>query len=86
MLLIFVGLVLGLALAGLAVFAAICIAIRNDDRKGLPPRAPGLTARLTRRIVGMSGSGSARSRNPDRESQLVGSGAGQYNHSSRQER
>jgi hypothetical protein len=34
MLLIFVGVVLGIASAGLAVFAAMCAAIRNDDKRG----------------------------------------------------
>jgi hypothetical protein len=73
---ILVGMCLGLAIAGLAVFAAICAAIRHDDRRGRPARAPSLTARLTRWIVGLSGTGSGRPQSAADHSQLAGAGAG----------
>jgi len=79
---IFVGASLGLAIAGLAVFAAMCVAIRNDDRRGLPAQAPSLIARLTRWLVGFSGTGSGRTRCAADQSQLVGAGAGRHSHSS----
>ena len=78
---ILVGVCLGLAIAGLAVFAAICAAIRNDDRIGLPARAPSLTARLTRWIVGLSGTGSGQPQSAAGHTQLVGAGAGRPGHS-----
>jgi hypothetical protein len=53
MLTVFVIAVLGVALAGLAVFAAMCLAIQCDDKKGLPGQAPDRTAALTRRFLGM---------------------------------
>ncbi len=77
MLLVFVGATLGLAIAGLTVFAAMCVAIKDDDRNGLPLQAPSLTARLARWLVGLSGSRSARPTSPDSQSQLMGSAAGQ---------
>jgi len=55
--------VLGIASAGLGVFAAMCVAIRHDDKKGLPGQAPTLTAALTRRFLGMT-SGRAAPRSP----------------------
>jgi hypothetical protein len=78
---ILVGICLGLAIAGLAVFAAICAAIRHDDRRGLPARAPSLTARLTRWIVGLSGTGSGRPQTAADHTQLVGAGAVRSGHS-----
>lgn len=36
------------------MFAAMCVAIRRDDKKGLPGLAPTLTAALTRRFLGMT--------------------------------
>lgn len=77
MLLVFVGAILGIAIAGLVVFGAMCVAIKNDDRKGLPPQAPGPIASLTRWLVDLSGSRSARSPSADSQSQLVESAAGQ---------
>jgi hypothetical protein len=74
MLLIFVGVVLGLALAGLAVFAGMCVAIRNDDKRGLPPQTLARAARLTRWFVGLSSDASARSPKASAKSQLVGAG------------
>jgi len=79
---ILVGVCLGLAIAGLAVFFAICAAIRRDDRSGLPAPAPRLTARLTRWIVGLSGTRSGRPRTAADHSQLVGAGAGRPGRSS----
>jgi hypothetical protein len=77
MLLVFVGAVLGTAITGLVVFGAMCLAIKNDDRKGLPPQAPGHIASLTRWLLDLSGSRSARSPSADGQSQLVESAAGQ---------
>jgi hypothetical protein len=82
MLLILVGASLGLSMAGLVLFAAVCGAIRNDDRKGLPAQAPSFTARLARWFVGLSGTGSARPRSSAGRSQLVGVGAGRHDGSS----
>jgi len=65
MLLVFVGILLGVAIAGLVIFGALCVAIKNDDRKGLPPQAPSPIASLTRWLVGLSGSRSARSPGDD---------------------
>jgi hypothetical protein len=56
MLTVFVIAVVGVAFAGLAVFAAMCVAIRHDDKKGLPAQAPTPMAALTRRFLGMAGS------------------------------
>jgi hypothetical protein len=78
---VLVGICFGLAIAGLAVFAAICVAIRHGDRNGLPARAPSLTARLARWIVGLSGTGSSRPQSAADHSQLVGAGAGRPGHS-----
>jgi hypothetical protein len=77
---ILVGVCLGLAIAGLVVFAALCAAIRHDDRCGLPARAPSLTARLTRWLVGFSGTGRCRARSAADPSPLVGAGAGRSSH------
>jgi hypothetical protein len=77
MLLVFTGTVLGLAIAGLVIFGAMCVAIRDDDRQGLPPQAPGPIACLTRWMVGLSGSRSAQSPGDDSQSELVGSAAAQ---------
>jgi hypothetical protein len=55
MLLTFVVAVLGLGAAGLAVFVWMCVAIRIDDKSGLPAQPPSLAAGLTRRFVGLSG-------------------------------
>jgi hypothetical protein len=77
MLLIFVGTVLGLAIAGLIIFGAMCAAIKKDDRKGLPPQAPGPVASLTRWMVGLSGSRAAQSPHGSSQSELAGSAAGQ---------
>jgi hypothetical protein len=77
---VLVGICLGLAIAGLAMFAAICVAIRHDDRSGLPARAPSLTARLTRWIVGLSGTGSGRPQTAAGHTQLAGA-AGRSGHS-----
>jgi hypothetical protein len=77
MLLVFTGTVLGLAIGGLVIFVAMCAAIRNDDRQGLPPRAPGPLASLTRWMVGLSGSRSARAPGDDSQSGLVASAVGQ---------
>jgi hypothetical protein len=77
MLLVFTGIVLGLAIGGLVIFGAMCAAIRNDDRQGLPPRAPGPIASLTRWMVGLSGSLSARAPGDDGQSDLVASAAAQ---------
>jgi hypothetical protein len=46
--------VLAIAFAGVAVFAAMCVAIRHDDKKGLPGQAPTLSAARTRRFLGMT--------------------------------
>ena len=54
MLAAFILTVAGIAFAGLALFAAMCAAIRNDDKKGLPGQPPTLTAALTRRVLGMT--------------------------------
>jgi hypothetical protein len=54
MLTVFVIAVLGLAFAGLAVFATMCLAIRRDDKRGLPRQAAGHTAALTRRFLLMT--------------------------------
>jgi hypothetical protein len=78
---ILVGVCLGLAIAGLAVFAAICAAIRHDDRRGLPARAPSHTAGLTRWLVGLSGTGSDLSHTAADHTQLVASGASRPGHS-----
>jgi len=78
---ILVGICLGLAIAGLAVFGAICAAIRHDDQSGLRARAPSLTARLTRWIVGLSGTGSGRPQTAAGHTQLVGAAAGRSGHS-----
>lgn len=75
MLLVFTGAVLGLAFGGLVIFAAMCAAIRNDDRQGLPAQAPGPIASLTRWMVDLSGSRSARSPGDDSESELIASAA-----------
>jgi hypothetical protein len=77
MLLVFAGVILGIALAGLVIFGAMCAAIRNDDRKGLPSQAPSPIASLTRWLVGLSGSRSARSPSAGSESELAGSAVGQ---------
>jgi hypothetical protein len=77
MLLVFTGTVLGLAIGGLVLFGAMCAAIRNDDRKGLPPQAPGPIASLTRWMVGLSGRRSTRSPGDDSQAELAGSAAGQ---------
>ena len=77
MLLVFVGILLGVAIAGLVVFGAMCVAIKNDDRKGLPLQAPSPIASLTRWLGGLSGSRSARSPSDDSQSELVGAAAGQ---------
>lgn len=82
MLLILVGACLGLAMAGVVLFAALCGAIRKDDRKGLPAQAPSLTARLARWFVGLSGTGSARPQSSAGRSQLVGAGSGRHDGSS----
>ena len=55
MLAVFVIAVIAVAFAGLAVFAAMCIAIRRDDKKGMPAQAPTPMAALTRRFLGMTG-------------------------------
>jgi hypothetical protein len=75
MLLVFTGIVLGIAIGGLVVFGAMCVAIRNEDRQGLPPQAPGPIASLTRWMVGLSGSRSARSLGDDSQSDLEASAA-----------
>ncbi len=54
MLAVLVITVLAVAFVGLAVFAAMCVAIRNDDKTGLPGHAPTHTAALTRRFLGMT--------------------------------
>jgi hypothetical protein len=77
MLLVFTGVILGIAIGGLVIFGAMCVAIRNDDRKGLPPQAPSPIASLTRWLVGLSGSRSAQSPSDPSEYELVGSAAGQ---------
>ena len=82
MLLIMVGACLGLAMAGLVLFAALCGAIRNDDRRGLPAQSPSLTASLARWFVGLSGTGSGRPRSSADRSQLVGAGTGRRDGSS----
>lgn len=46
--------IFGITFAGLALFAAMCVAIHNDDRRGLPNRPPTLMAALTRRALGMT--------------------------------
>ncbi len=71
MLLVFTGTVLGVAIGGLVIFGAMCAAIKNEDRQGLPPQAPGPIASLTRWMVGLSGSRSARSPVDDSHSDLV---------------
>jgi hypothetical protein len=55
MLLTFVVVVLGLGAAGLAAFAWMCVAIRIDDKNGLPAQPPSLAAGLTRSFVGLTG-------------------------------
>lgn len=54
MLAVFIVAVLGVAFVGLVAFAAMCLAIRNDDKRGLPVRAPSVAAAITRRVLGMT--------------------------------
>ncbi|GEM_PF-4546708 len=73
MLALFILAILGVSLVGLALFAAMCVAIRSDDTKGLPGRPPTLRAALTRRVLGMTRSRPAPRRGADREPCLAGS-------------
>ena len=72
MLAVLVIAVLAVAAVGLAVFVAMCVAIRNDDKKGLPGHAPSLIAALTRRFLGMSSGRPVSSSTTERE--LCGAG------------
>jgi hypothetical protein len=67
MLAIFVIAVVGVAFAGLAVFSAMCVAIRCDDKKGLLRRAPTPLAALTRRFLGMTSGRPASHSSAERE-------------------
>lgn len=73
MLAAFILSVIGIAFAGLALFAAMCAAIRSDDKEGLPSQPPTLRAALTRRVLGMTSSRPAPRSGADRERCLAGS-------------
>ncbi len=75
MLTVFILAVLGIAFAGLVLFAAMCAAIRSDDKKGLS-HEPTLMAALTRRVLGMTRSRAASPRHAGREPCLTGTVAG----------
>jgi hypothetical protein len=45
----------------------MCIAIRHDDKTGLPGRAPSVTAALTRRFLGMTSGRPVSSSTTERE-------------------
>ncbi len=75
MLAVFILAVLGIAFAGLVLFAAMCAAIRSDDKKGLS-HEPTLMAALTRRVLGMTRSRAASPRHVGREPCLTGTAAG----------
>jgi hypothetical protein len=68
--------VAGIAFAGLVLFVAMCAAIRNDDKEGLPSQPPTLRAALTRRVLGMTRSRAASPRHVGREPCLTGTVAG----------
>jgi hypothetical protein len=72
MLAIFLIAVLGVALAGLAAFVAMCVAIRHDDKMGLPRQAPSLITALTRRFLGNPGGRPVVRSTADRELCTVG--------------
>lgn len=72
MLTAFVIAVVGIAFAGLALFAAMCAAIRSDDKEGLPSQPPTLCAALTRRLLGMTRSRASSPRHVGREPCLTG--------------
>ena len=66
--------IVGITFAGLALFAAMCVAIRNDDRQGLPNRPPTFMAALTRRALGMTVSRPVRHIRAERDPCLTGTG------------
>lgn len=72
MLTAFIIAVVGIAFVGLALFAAMCAAIRSDDKEGLPSQPPTLRAALTRRVLGMTCSRPAPQCGANRESCLTG--------------
>ena len=72
MLAVFILAVLGIAFAGLVLFAAMCAAIRSDDKRGLSHEPTTLMAALTRRVLGMTRSRAASPRHADREPCLTG--------------
>jgi hypothetical protein len=68
--------VAGIAFAGLVLFAAMCAAIRSDDKRGLAHEPTTLMAALTRRVLGMTRSRAASPRHAGREPCLTGTVAG----------